>query len=283
MKISTVECWRQFIELEEEYFGEESQEWMFRSQPFGECGKKYHLKTSLERACEDFDIDLAYAPHLEKRLLRDFVACYHLYSAYPSPQPGETHEWLTLMRHFGAPTRLLDFTYSLFIALFFAATEVKRDSVIWAIDKKWMGQIAEDAIRSIGGDELLREHKETRNGKSFNKIFVESQKLFVSPTNPIHLNQRLNAQQGVFLTPGNISQSFMCNIEAMESFDEKINQVIIVKGFKKEALSHLMRMGIEKSVLFPDLEGFGTSMREKLLFHSLKSQKGKTSIDLNWL
>lgn len=78
-------------------------------------------------------------------------ACYHLYAAAAPPRQGETHEWLTVMRHYGTPTRLLDFTYSLYVAMFFAAEDVEGDSVIWAVNKKWMGRIAEKRIPSIGG------------------------------------------------------------------------------------------------------------------------------------
>ena len=37
-------------------------------------------------------------------------------------------EWLALMQHYGAPTRLLDFTRSPYVACFFALEELKKRS-----------------------------------------------------------------------------------------------------------------------------------------------------------
>src|SRR5438093_2893211 len=45
-----------------------------------------------------------------------------------------TLEWLALMQHYGAPTRLLDFTYSFWIALFFAFEEAENDCSVVALD-----------------------------------------------------------------------------------------------------------------------------------------------------
>jgi hypothetical protein len=49
-------------------------------------------------------------------------------------------EWLALMRHYGAPTRLLDWTYSLYVALFFSLAEsnVKKPATVWALDTAWL-------------------------------------------------------------------------------------------------------------------------------------------------
>ncbi len=48
-------------------------------------------------------------------------------------------EWLSIMQHFGAPTRLLDFTYSIYIALYFAIEHMNQEeySAIWCINPKW--------------------------------------------------------------------------------------------------------------------------------------------------
>src|ERR1700739_1556162 len=52
------------------------------------------------------------------------------------PAEKEELEWMALMRHHGAPTRLLDWTRSPYVAAFFAIAEAREDeeSAIWAID-----------------------------------------------------------------------------------------------------------------------------------------------------
>ena len=41
-------------------------------------------------------------------------------------QPADQLEWLSWMQHFGAPTQLLDFTYSPYVAVYFAFEEKDR-------------------------------------------------------------------------------------------------------------------------------------------------------------
>lgn len=112
---------------------------------------------------------------------------------------------------------------------------------------------------------------------------MKGKRLFVSPTNTIHMNERLNAQQGVFLAPGDISRSFSCNLEAMPGHESNIETITVEQRFKLDALKRLLRIGIDRSVLFPDLDGFACSLREKMIVHSMLSQRDKTNMDLRSL
>ena len=43
-------------------------------------------------------------------------------------------EWMALMQHHGAPTRLIDFTWSPYVAAFFALERTLADGVVWAVN-----------------------------------------------------------------------------------------------------------------------------------------------------
>jgi hypothetical protein len=55
-------------------------------------------------------------PELEDGLLRRFKRQCHHY-LINTPEPHNLLEWFALMRHHGAPTRLLDWTYSFFVLI----------------------------------------------------------------------------------------------------------------------------------------------------------------------
>ena len=59
-----------------------------------------------------------------------------------APAENEKVEWLALMQHYGAPTRLLDWTNSAYVALHFALNNRKstEDCAVWAIDTEWVDE-----------------------------------------------------------------------------------------------------------------------------------------------
>jgi FRG domain-containing protein len=102
--------------------------WAFRGQE----NERWTLEPSLERLAHCYkDItadDEMYA-------LRAFKRRAHHYLR-DLPGKRDELEWLALLRHHGAPTRLLDWTRSPYVAAFFATAEAndKYNSAIWAID-----------------------------------------------------------------------------------------------------------------------------------------------------
>ena len=111
--------------------------WVFR----GEKGYKQSLLTSLERFSSKASHYGAVpwdAQKCEQTLLREFQRRYHHYS-YSEPEPIFDLEWLSIMRHHGAPTRLIDFTYSIYVAAYFAVEAIgeNEDSFIYGINMPW--------------------------------------------------------------------------------------------------------------------------------------------------
>jgi|ERR1035438_1999693 hypothetical protein len=89
--------------------GDEPYKWLFR----GHRELSWRLAPRLERICAVPDLI-----ETESRLLSDFRSKAHLY-AQNLPGPEDKLGWLSTMQHPGVATRLLDWTYSAFGALFF--------------------------------------------------------------------------------------------------------------------------------------------------------------------
>src|SRR5262245_17600391 len=102
--------------------------WAFR----GQADATWPLESSLTRYLKAFGGPEERWLLREKHILHTFKRKAHLLVPR-TPEEGETLEWLALMQHHGAPTRLLDFSWSPYVATFFALERATADAAIWAI------------------------------------------------------------------------------------------------------------------------------------------------------
>ena len=100
----------------------------------GQASKNWGLKTSLERTLEKYVEDFTWAWSFEKEIIQKFKSRAHQYIQSP-PQNKDFIEWLSIIQHYGGPTRLLDFSESFYISAFFAIDSATEDSSVWAINE----------------------------------------------------------------------------------------------------------------------------------------------------
>ena len=165
------------------------------------------------------------------------------------------------MQHYGAPTRLLDWTYSFYVALFFAVEKSSQSSQIWALDmSNYQVVTNEEAENSI------KSRWEIQKCKLQSVFANDNPKLEVVAVNPYLLNQRLSIQQGLFLMPYNITESFKANLFQGKRRPTKKTMIRfeIRPGIRKEILQNLHQMNINRATLFPGLEGFAQSLWTRL-------------------
>ncbi len=262
----SIESWQGLLNRYNDFKGGQ---WCFR----GDCCRPGGFKTSLERAAVDrWGREWSELPLIEEGLLRRFKREAHLYLAN-EPAEGDRIGWLALMRHHGAPTRLLDWTYSFFVAVYFAVQRAEPElaSSVWAVD---LGKIRDRAFQM----DHLRPHLE-RDPNAKKKTTVDAiirhtpPSQLVFPLNPWRMNRRLIVQQSVFLVPGDITRSFNDNLGAMgdpESFMVEI-PLSPDRAFLEEATGELLSMNMTSASLFPGLDGFAQNLTALIPFPHLRA------------
>ena len=91
------------------------------------------LYSSLSRYLLTYGVNQAVWSEQESRILRIFKRKAHLLLEH-LPDEDDSFEWLALMQHHGAPTRLLDFTWSPFVAAFFALERATSQAMPGLLD-----------------------------------------------------------------------------------------------------------------------------------------------------
>ncbi len=211
----------------------------------------YSNRSSLARLGEDY-------PALERHLIRNFRKYAH------REQPGPTlWDWLSLAQHHGLPTRLLDWTFSPFVAAHFAtATSTDAEGIVWAVDCAAAHERLPDDLRRALRDEgatvftteLLAQHAATLD--DFDALGTG--RPFVLFFEPPSLDDRIVNQSAVLST--------MCDPRATmdDWFGENPDLWYawrITVGAKAEIRERLDQSNVTERVLMPGLDGLATWLR----------------------
>src|SRR5215475_8994349 len=125
-RIIRVETWEAFVQ---HITRAPYSNWAFR----GERDERWPLYSSLSRYLQGFGVAPAAWPEQERRIIRIFKRKAHQFLEQP-PDSDDDFQWLALMQHHGAPSRLIDFTWSPYVAAFFALERTLADGVVWALN-----------------------------------------------------------------------------------------------------------------------------------------------------
>jgi hypothetical protein len=238
----------------------------------GQCNALWDLKNSFER-CYFFKKNY----RVERDFLKDFQRGAYTYAALQNmPQPDDTLSWLALMQHRGAPTRLLDFSFSPYVASFFAFENAEQDSAVWAVHRL---HLQEDLSNKYPqAFEYRDDFMYDLSDGAFNRIFNDNKLCCVFPARPSVTNKRCFLQQSLFVSTGNTEQTFMEQLLSYswpEYLKEHVVKVILPIAIKEEALYDLNRMNVNRSTLFPDLDGLSSYLKT---FYELRYKGAQSKV-----
>lgn len=201
--------------------------------------KNYKLDSSLFRISEDLNV----VKKLEKNKVYEFMT-----KGYSLHQTKDEWDLLYIMQHYGAPTRLLDWTNSLAVALYFATLNWNptiNDNVpsIWLLNPLKLNKIM------LGENNLI-----VPNGDF--EGYINDDNLSSHAVAPIYNTQRLIAQQGQFTLQGNFKGDLIKELESKTTdYSDVLREIKVTKDLLEDVVSYLHMNGIDDFTIFPDLEG----------------------------
>lgn len=253
----------------------------------GHADSDWELKTPLYRCVERYhdpkSSDLLYTHLYEQEMIKEFKQKYNLYEKTNIPSDLDVIAWLSIMQHYGVPTRMIDFSHSMFVALYFAVYEsFSKESTIWCLNRissRFQHNFftKEDGIDT---DTIIYNHA--------NKVMIDNSR---KPEKHLYLveppikNNRISFQQGLFAIPeieylsliDNLSSILLSSTPREVDIEELVRvskeedgfngvnylliEIRIPSKFRFEFIHLLRQMNITTELIYPGLEGFAKSLK----------------------
>jgi hypothetical protein len=161
------------------------------------------------------------------------------------------------LQHHGGKTRLLDWTESFPVALYFAARNwTSGNACIWLLQPRQLN------LLSLGLKEIISPFDQSMY---YPEMYLRSGMRNSIAIYPIKNTTRIGTQHGIFTVQGN----------GMQSLDEECNQYLLKNGYLKkielqdyvrdDVLRFIRQSGITHFSLFPELDGLATYLNKLLI------------------
>jgi FRG domain len=236
LSVSTVSELAQAIQL---LLRRDGRRWIYR----GHADHTWSLLPSVRR-----DYTRAY----ERYLSNEFYARARTRHA-SCPEARDFAGWLSLMQHYGLPTRLLDWSYSPLIAAYFAVFEhgsSGRDACVWALAPRAFNRAQgfEDLIYPLDARVLLPLVKPALKGDDSSDRIAAAMAVETDP--------RMQMQQGAFTVHASDTP-----IERLTGCDAWLRKMIIPRAVIAKFANEMELLGYRIDYLFPDLGSLARELK----------------------
>lgn len=197
-------------------------------------------------------------PAKETELLSRFRQNANLLLNHAPALPND-FGWMFLMQHYGVPTRLLDWSESPLVALYFAIEDrnpknEKKDAALWILYPLELNRhsTVEDVYIPSFEDEWLANYSVIQYSKGKDSGILPIGAM-ATRNNP-----RIQAQLGVFT----ISHRKKTPIEEIETGKHCV-KLNIPQAAKQRLRAELKILGVTRFQIFPELASIGESLKEE--------------------
>jgi FRG domain-containing protein len=184
--------------------------------------------------------------------------------------PADKWEWYFLMQHYGAPTRLLDWTDNPLVALYFALHSPKDDdsepdtaAAVWVLNSWWLNRRSHPGIEGP----MLSDWGEAQAYlPDLQDAFAGYELRIRRPAaiDPPHVDRRLAAQGSHFVIFGHNYD--LMRTKAARSKRERTRQITKITINRRSTpglRADLELCGITRPLLFPDLQALCDDISRK--------------------
>ncbi|HKT44091.1 MAG TPA: FRG domain-containing protein [Gaiellaceae bacterium] len=186
----------------------------------------------------------------DERLERQLSRAFRKYAAQDAVPHDTAWDWLALGQHHGLPTRLLDWTYSPYVALHFATRDAgaERDGVVWCADYVGAHELLPDELREA----LDREGADVFTTEMLAESMPEDGGEFVLWVEPPSFDARIVNQYALFSV---VSPARLRLEEWLAQHPDLARRIVVPAELKWEVRDKLDQANVTERVLFPGLDG----------------------------
>lgn len=249
----TINSWIEFNQTLE--FLKLEQDWMSHYLFRGQSDNDWTLKPNLLRILNKYNIDRELGLKFEKTLEREYISKAHFFkqTKIVGVYSGQTALNFSIMQHYGVPTRLLDWSSSPYVALYFAiSSNLDKDGALYLFNTTLMESVLKEEKYITEKDNLFINQEESN---------------YLAPVITNFESLRYSNQQACFTIAADLLKDhyeliYKALMPHKSSDATPFIKLIIPQEKKHEFLARLRKINVKPDILFPDVEGFAASLKD---------------------